>query len=111
MNFFEILKWQLIYFFYTSICVYISSWVYIFFSKQKPSKKQLYFSSTIGIFWTVYSLFSAEICETAPRVLPQLIPDISHSDDPMIGMGCAIGYIIWPFFLLCVLLSYFLLLG
>ena len=99
MNFFEILKWQLIYFLYTSICVYISSWVYIFFSKQKPSKKQLYLSSIIGIFWTVYSHFSGEICETALRVVPQPIPDLSHGDDPMIGMGCVIGYIIWPVFI------------
>ena len=99
MNFFEILKWQLIYFLYTSICVYISSWVYIFFSKQKPSNKQLYLSSIIGIFWTIYSHFSVEICETALRVQPQPIPDLSHGDDPMIGMGCVIGYIIWPVFI------------
>ena len=99
MKFFEILKPQLIYFLYISICVYISSWLYIFFAKRKSSKKQLYFSSTIGIFWTLYSHFSAEICETALRVQPQPIPDLSYGDDPMIGYGCVIKYIFLPIFL------------
>ena len=98
MNFFEILKWQLIYFLYTSICVYISSWVYIFFSKRKPSKKQLYLSSIIGIFWTVYSHFSAQVYETALRVQPRMIPDLSKFDDPMIGYGGVIAYMFLPIF-------------
>jgi len=99
MNLFEILKPQLIYFLYTSICVYISSWLYIFFAQGKPSKKQLYFSSIIGIFWTFYSHFSAEICETALRVQPQLRPDLSYGDDPMIGLGCVIAYMFLPILL------------
>lgn len=79
--------------------MYISSWVYIFCSKRKPSKKQLYLSSIIGIFWTVYSYFSAEICETALRVQPQPIPDLSYGDDLMIGLGCVIAYLFLPILL------------